>query len=119
MQELIDQIKRFQSFKERTGCSKTSSYSVHISFPTYGDEVYVEFGGYDVGGWSRHESITTTVDNLLADITKKIDEADEETKGEAWCPKCKEYTEHDEDGKCLGYWDWDQQHPCDEAIKYE
>jgi len=113
-EELEKQIKRFQSFKERTGASKSSSYSVHISFNVGDDHVYVELGGYDVGGWSRHESIRTTWDNLIEDITKKVDEADEITKYERWCPSCHEYTDHDpETGKCLGVWDCE----CDEVIE--
>jgi len=119
IEELENQIKRFQSFKERTGASKTSSYSVNISFSCYEDKVYVEFGGYDVGDWSRHESIETTWDNLIEDIIKKVDEADEFTKYERWCPKCKEYTEHEhETGKCQGYMDWGgEEYTCDEVVE--
>jgi hypothetical protein len=117
-EELEKQIKRFQSFKDRTGTYKCSSYSVTLSFNCWEDKVYVEFGGYDVGNWSRHESIETTWDNLIEDITKKVDEADEITKYERWCPKCEEYTEHEpETGKCQGYIDWDEEHTCDEVIQ--
>ena len=116
--ELEKQIKRFQSFKERSGTDKTSSFSVHLSFNCWDDNVYVEFGGYNVGGWSRHESIETTWENLIEDITKKVDEADEITKYERWCPSCKEYTDHDpKTGKCQGYWDWSEDHECDEVIE--
>jgi hypothetical protein len=117
-EELEKQIRRFQSFKERTGVSKSSSYSVHISFSSYDDNVFVELGGYDVGGWSRHESFDTTMDNLVSDLTKKVDEADDITRYERWCPSCKEYTDHDpETGKCQGYIDWDQVSTCDEVIE--
>ena len=79
--ELQKQIKRFRSFKQRTGASKGSSYSVSINFDGYdNDTVHVEFGGYDIGDWSRHERLETTWDNLVEDFTKKIDEADEVTK---------------------------------------
>ena len=111
--ELEKQIKRFRSFKERTGTNKSSSYSVSINFTGYDDTVYVELGGYDVGDWSRHETLETTWDNLVEDFTKKIDEADDATKYDAWCPHCKEYTEHDENGKCQGYWDWDEEVKCE------
>jgi len=117
-EELDKQIRRFKSFKERTGTSKSSSYSVTITFSAYDDTVYVELGGYDVGGWSRHESFETTMDDLVTDLTKKVDEADEITKYERYCPKCKEYTDHDpETGKCRGYMDWDEEHACDEVIE--
>lgn len=111
--ELEKQIKRFRSFKERTGTNKSSSYSVSINFNAYDDNVYVELGGYDVGGWSRHETLETTWDNLVEDFTKKVDEADEATKHERYCPSCQEYTEHDENGKCLGYFDWDEERKCE------
>lgn len=80
IEELETQIKRFQSFKERTGTDKSSSYSVEIYFSAWNDEVTVKFGGYNVGSWSRSESIKTTWNNLIADVTAKVDEADEITK---------------------------------------
>ena len=79
--ELQKQIKRFRSFKQRTGASKGNSYSVTFYFAgSDNDAVYVEFGGYDIGDWSRQERLETTWDNLVEDFTKKIDEADEATK---------------------------------------
>ena len=110
--ELQKQIERFRSFKERTGASKSSSYSVSINFDGYNDTVYVEFGGYDVGGWSRHESLETTQDYLVRDFTFMVDLADKLTEHERYCPLCKEYTEHDVDGNCLGYFDWGEEVKC-------
>lgn len=112
-EQIEQQIKRFQSFAERTGRSKSSSYSVELHFSALNDTVTITFGGYDVGSWSRHESIQTTWDNVVMDLTRKVDEADSITKHECWCPKCEEYTDHDpETGKCLGIWDCE----CDEVI---
>jgi hypothetical protein len=118
LEELKMQIRRFQSFKERTGVSKSSSYSVHISFSAYDDNVFVELGGYDVGGWSRHECFDSTMDNLVTDLTKKVDEADDITRYERWCPSCREYTDHDPDtGKCQGYLGWGEENTCNEVIE--
>lgn len=111
--ELQKQIKRFQSFKNRTGASKSSSYSVSVNFAGYDDTVYVEFGGYDVGDWSRYKLLETTWDNLVEDFTKKVDEADKLTENGRYCPSCQGYTEHDENGKCLGYFDWDAEVKCE------
>lgn len=111
--ELENQIKRFRSFKERTGADKSSSYSVSINFTSYDDSVYVELGGYNVGDWSRHEKLETTLDNLVEDFTKKIDEADELTKNEAYCPYCKDYTMIDDNGKCVGNYDWNDCIGCE------
>lgn len=76
MEELSKLIERFQSLKSVTGTSKSSSYSVTIVFEPWDDKVQVEFGGYDISGWSRHEHLQTTVDNLLIDVEVKIAEAE-------------------------------------------
>lgn len=75
MKDLLNQIKRFQDLKDITGTSKSSSYSVTLSFNPWTDVVQVEFGGYDCGDWSRHEYMSTTRDKLIEDLTKKVDEA--------------------------------------------
>jgi len=75
MEKLFEQINRFQNLKNVTGSSKSSSYSVQIYFSPWSETVQVEFGGYDIGGWSRHEEMTTTRDKLLEDFTKKVDKA--------------------------------------------
>lgn len=76
MTELLSLIKRFQELKEITGTSKSSSYSVSIHFDPWGEGVQVEFGGYDVGHWCRHEYLSTTVNNLLIDFEAKVVEAE-------------------------------------------
>lgn len=120
MKELYEQIKRFQSFSERTGRSKSSSYHVSINFSAHFDDddsVYVEVGGYDVGGWNRHHSMETTGENLLKDFTALVDEADRITKYDRYCPSCQEYTDHDpKTGKCYGFNDWGEAHECNEVI---
>ena len=76
MDSLLSLIRRFQALKEVTGTSKSSSYSVQLHFDPWSDRVQVEFGGYDVGDWSRHEYLQTTIDNLLIDMESKIKEAE-------------------------------------------
>lgn len=76
MNDLLSLIKRFQSLKDITGTSKSSSYSVSLHFDPWGESVQVEFGGYDVGEWKRHEGLVTDVDNLLVDFEAKVVEAE-------------------------------------------
>lgn len=76
MNDLLTLIKRFQSLKDITGTSKSGSYSVQLSFDPWSDVVEVEFGGYDVGDWSRHEYMTATTENLLIDFEAKVVEAE-------------------------------------------
>lgn len=76
MTDLLTLIKRFQDLKEITGTSKSSSYSVQIYFDPWSEGVQVEFGGYDVGDWSRHEYMKTTVDSLMVDFEAKVVEAE-------------------------------------------
>lgn len=76
MEELTKLIQRFQALKSVTGTSKSSSYSVTILFEPWGDKVQVEFGGYDISGWSRHEHLQTTQQNLLVDLEAKVIEAE-------------------------------------------
>lgn len=76
MTDLIKLIKRFQDLKDITGTSKSSSYSLSFHFDPWGDSVQVEFGGYNIGHWSRHEYMNTTVDNLLVDFESKVLEAE-------------------------------------------
>lgn len=91
-----------------------SSYGVELYFSAMEDRVIVEFGGYDVGSWSRNERIVTTWDNLVDDLTAKVDEADKITMFDRWCPKCKDYTTFDEEaGVCKGVWN----DGCDVTLK--
>lgn len=76
MKELLDLINRFQNLKEITGTNKTSSYAVSIHFDPWNDSVTVEFGGYDVPGWSRHEYLHTTRQDLLQDFEDRVREAE-------------------------------------------
>lgn len=76
MEDLLNLINRFQALKNITGTNKCSSYAVTITFEPWDDRVQVEFGGYDVGHWSRHEYLHTTVDNMLVDIESKVKEAE-------------------------------------------
>ena len=76
MTDLIKLIERFQALKDITGTSKSSSYSVSLHFDPWGEGVQVEFGGYDVGDWSRHEYLKTTVTSLLVDFQSKVEEAE-------------------------------------------
>lgn len=76
MKELVKLIQRFQALKIVTGTSKSSSYSVTILFEPWDGKAQVEFGGYDISGWSRHEYLQTTVDNLLIDMEAKVAEAE-------------------------------------------
>lgn len=75
MKELYNVIERFQALKEKTGTNKSTSYQVLVHFDCWSDDVTVEFGGYDVGNWSRHEYMTTTKENLIKDMNRKVDEA--------------------------------------------
>ena len=107
MIELTDQIVRFQKLAERTGRSKSSSYYVHFEFSPHfatDDKVTIVVGGYDIGGWERHKFFPSTGTNLLHDLTKIVDEAYNITKGDYWCENCKEYTSHDENGNCFGWY---------------
>ena len=79
MEELTKLIRRFQALKSVTGTSKSSSYSVTILFEPWDDKVQVEFGGYDICGWSRHEYLQTTQQNLLVDLETKVIEAEKAT----------------------------------------
>jgi hypothetical protein len=76
MDKLLDLIERFQNLKNITGTTKSSSYSVQLHFDPWSDRVQVEFGGYDVGCWSRHEYLNTTRHKLLIDMEAKIVEAE-------------------------------------------
>lgn len=76
MKELVALIERFQKLKETTGTNKTSSYSVGLYFDPWSEKVIVEFGGYDVPGWSRHEYLHTNRDDLLEDMEDRIREAE-------------------------------------------
>ena len=75
MNELIEQIQRFQKLRDYVGASKISSFSVELYFDPDGEGVGVVLGGYDIPSWNRHESIRTTVKDLLKDLKLKIDEA--------------------------------------------
>lgn len=76
MNDLLGLVKRFQALKDITGTNKSSSYSVQIYFDPWTENIQVEFGGYDVGDWSRHEYLQTTVENLLIDMENKVKEAE-------------------------------------------
>lgn len=73
MNELLEQINRFRKLKEKVGASKISSFSVELWFDPETDRVEITFGTYDIGDLPRHDSLRTSQENLLEDITKQID----------------------------------------------
>lgn len=73
MNELLEQLNRFRKLKDRVGASKISSFSVELYFDPDNDDVIVTFGTYDIGDCPRHDNLCTTQENLLKDITKRID----------------------------------------------
>ena len=46
--------KRFASLMSKTGCEKSSSYTMSVEFDPHSDEVRTYLGTYDVSDWPRH-----------------------------------------------------------------
>lgn len=76
MKEFYTLLDRFQNLK-RVGCNKSSSFCVNLSFNPWNDEVTVEFGGYDVGNWSRHEYRTCSKSEFLSKFEEWVKEAED------------------------------------------
>ena len=116
MNEVYELINRFQKIADKTGRSKMSSFYVDFHFSAHfaeDDKVTIIVGGYDIGGWNRHHTVESTGKTLVDDLREIVESAEQETANDGWCPSCREYTEHDENGKCLGYWDWDAEVKCE------
>lgn len=76
MQEFYILLERFQALK-KIGCSKSSSFCVNLNFNPWDDKITVEFGGYDVGNWSRHEYRTCKKSEFLDKFKEWVNEAED------------------------------------------
>lgn len=74
MNDLIYQIKRFQKLKKYVGASKISSFSVELYFYPDDDRVAVTLGTYDISDFPRATEFYTTIDYLVEELRKKVDE---------------------------------------------
>lgn len=76
MEKFYELLDRFQALK-RVGCNKSSSFCVSLHFDPWNDDVTVEFGGYDVGNWSRHEYRTCEKSEFLEKFEEWVKEAED------------------------------------------
>ena len=87
MEEFYALLERFQALK-KIGCSKSSSFCVSLNFDPWNDDVTVEFCGYDVGNWSRHEHRNCKRSEFLKKFEEWVKEAEDivskQPREEAW-----------------------------------
>lgn len=73
LEPLYTLIRRFQSLKNRTGTSKSSSYALTFNFDPWDELIYVEWGTYDVGDYPRTHRTRTRSDQLLTHLAEEIE----------------------------------------------
>lgn len=83
MQEFYTLLERFQALK-KIGCSKSSSFCVSLIFNPWDDTVTVEFGGYDIGGWARHECRNCKKSEFLEEFEEWVKEAEDIVSNEQY-----------------------------------
>lgn len=73
MNDILEQVKRFQDLKNITGTHKCSSYSLNFSFDVFCDTVIIEWGCYDVGGYPRHYETACDHSDVYNHMRSEID----------------------------------------------